>query len=293
MLDFVHPLYRFVLLLLIITTASNVAHAENHGTPITIHQVEGSKQLLYGPAPAGQEDFEAIAKHGVTRIISVDGAAPDLENAREHGMSYIHIPFGYDTVPIEAQAKLVKAVRQAKGPVYIHCHHGRHRAPAAVAIPFMALDGANHAEAKHLLEVAGTGEEYAGLWKSVAEFSQKGIEGMDPKLVESAPVEPLAATMAILDRHWDNVKEAESAAWTLSESDATFDTRNEALLVYEALFEMDRANEEAPFAEEMALATKYAQTLHTALRAEDFDAADEAYRSLRASCTQCHRGHRN
>ena len=39
-------------------------------------------------------------------------------------------PIGYDGVPREQALRMIKAVQVAKGPVYFHCHHGKHRGPA-------------------------------------------------------------------------------------------------------------------------------------------------------------------
>jgi len=39
--------------------------------------------------------------------------------------------------------ELARAVQaaEAQGPVYLHCHHGKHRAPTAAAVVCRALDG--------------------------------------------------------------------------------------------------------------------------------------------------------
>ena len=53
--------------------------------------------------------------------------------AEKMGMTYLQIPFGYDGLPNATGQELVKAIRAAKKPVYIHCHAGKHRSSTAVA----------------------------------------------------------------------------------------------------------------------------------------------------------------
>lgn len=50
------------------------------------------------------------------------------------GLRYVHLPHGYDGVPADRTKELAKAVRELEGPIFIHCHHGKHRSPAAAAV---------------------------------------------------------------------------------------------------------------------------------------------------------------
>src|SRR5690606_18255679 len=60
-------------------------------------------QLISGGQPKGDAAFSQLAEMGVKTIVSVDGAKPDLELAKKHGLRYVHIPIGYDGVGAEAQ----------------------------------------------------------------------------------------------------------------------------------------------------------------------------------------------
>ena len=57
-----------------------------------------------------------------------------LEAGPEDRYPWIHIPIGYDGIPLESEAAIVRAMKETEGPVYFHCHHGLHRGPAAAAI---------------------------------------------------------------------------------------------------------------------------------------------------------------
>jgi len=90
-------------------------------------------KVISGGQPDGEAAFQELHRLGVKTVISVDGAAPDLELAKKYGLRYVHLPHGYDGIPEPRVQELAKAVRDLEGPIYIHCHHGKHRSPAAAA----------------------------------------------------------------------------------------------------------------------------------------------------------------
>lgn len=49
-------------------------------------------------------------------IVSVDGAIPNVEAAKAHGIEYVHIPFGYDGVPEETQKAILEVMKNREGP---------------------------------------------------------------------------------------------------------------------------------------------------------------------------------
>src|SRR5438094_677830 len=80
-------------------------------------------------SPDGDEGFHSLQQLGIKTIVSVDGARPEVDLARKYGLRYVHLPIGYDAVPREQALRIARAIRDLPGPVYIHCHHGRHRGP--------------------------------------------------------------------------------------------------------------------------------------------------------------------
>ncbi len=132
--------------------------------------VRASDSIYSGSEPAGDAAFAALARLGVKTIVSVDGARPDVDAAHKAGLRYIHIPIGYDGIPEPAAAALTRAGRDAEKPIYVHCHHGRHRGPAAAAIACIGIGETRGNDAPAILGLAGTGKEYAGLWRDVEAF---------------------------------------------------------------------------------------------------------------------------
>ncbi|QDT42288.1 hypothetical protein Pan241w_23710 [Gimesia alba] len=167
-------------------------------------------QVYSGSGPEGKQSFDALKKMGIKTIISVDGTQPNLKLAKAAGMKYIHIPIGYDGISEDASLSFLRAAKEVKGPVYIHCHHGRHRGPAAAAMVGLCRGSLDKQRALLFLGQAGTSKDYSGLWKDIRQF-QVPAEGTPlPELVESAPVEPMVTAMAQISHYYEELlKKAE------------------------------------------------------------------------------------
>lgn len=158
-----------------------------------------------GGAPRGDADWSALARLGVRTAVGVDGLAPDRGAAAGRGIAVVHVPLGYDGVDERSAATLARVARDAERPVYVYCHHGQHRGPAAAAIVCRAAGLLDTEEAIELLRAAGTSRAYRGLWRDVAEFSPPPPSVELPELVERHETPPLATAMAQLDRAWERV----------------------------------------------------------------------------------------
>ena len=257
-------------------------------------QVTG--RIYSGGEPNGQAAFQELVQLGVRTIVSVDGAQPDLDRARQHGLRYVHIPIGYDGVEGHAALSIVRVMRETTGKVYVHCHHGRHRGPVAAAIACMA-DGHLGSEAGlAILQAAGTGRDYAGLWRDVRAFRPPGDEVVLPDLVEIAPVEDLAAAMAKMDRIFDRLTLLQTHQWTAPGSHDDLDAKQEALMLRELLHESGRLARNQ-MTEDLRKQFNQAETevilLQDALSESNSLQATERYQQIKSSCAACHEQYRN
>jgi hypothetical protein len=134
--------------------------------PPGIHNLlQAAPHVFSGSEPAGEPAFRSLRELGVTMIVSVDGAEPDVTGAAKFGLRYVHIPIGYDGIDTQAGRALARAAKEATGNIYVHCHHGRHRGPAAAAVVCMAAGSLTAEQSAALLAMAGTSPDYAGLWR--------------------------------------------------------------------------------------------------------------------------------
>jgi protein tyrosine phosphatase (PTP) superfamily phosphohydrolase (DUF442 family) len=254
-----------------------------------------SSNLYSGGEPHGDAAFAELAGLGVRTIVSVDGARPDVEAARAHGIRYVHIPIGYDGVDAQAQAALTRVVREIEGPVFLHCHHGKHRGPAAAAIMCMAAGHMDHDKAQEFLKGVGTSRDYVGLWRDVRSWKPLPADAMLPDLVEVAAVESLPAAMAQLDRAWDGVQRCQAAGWKTPPDHADIAPPHQALLVWEGLRESRRTldGSDETLVALMEEAERRAEQLRQSLEAGRTGEAGAALKQLENSCNKCHAAYRN
>lgn len=273
-----------------------------------IHNViRVNDKLISGGVPEGDEGFESLRRMGVRTVISVDGARPEVDRARKAGLRYVHLPISYNGVPREQGLRLARAVRDLPGQVYIHCHHGKHRSPAAAAAIKRCLDGNCTAEdATAMLKQAGTGANYKGLYAVVNEFAAVSNEDLDrvsADFPESAPVGMFVELMVTVDTHWDHLKLIRAAGWKTPPKHPALDPAHEALLLREAYHESARLGDVKKRSEEMhewlVESEKNAKQLEDILLAGkssgkvDTEAAEKVYKLAATDCSKCHAKYRD
>jgi hypothetical protein len=256
-----------------------------------------SRRIYSGSEPHGEEGFDSLAELGVATVVSVDGAKPSVELARKHGLRYVHIPIGYDGVPEEAGRALARLVKEAKAPIYVHCHHGKHRGPSAAAVACVASGDLENKEALQILLRAGTSKDYPGLWRDVEDYTPPP-EGMAlPELVEVAEVGSFAAAMAQVDRAYDNLKLCRDAKWSVPPDHPDIAPAQESLLLQEGLHEAARNLGDDQYDEQfrawLTNAKKMATDLRGDLQANHAASANDRFMMLEKSCKQCHQAYRD
>jgi len=203
-------------------------------------------KVISGGLPEGEEAFAELQALGVKTIISVDGAKPDVETARKFGLRYIHMPHGYDGIPDERALALAKAVRDLPGPVYIHCHHGKHRSPAAAAVACVGAGMIDNDAALRVLETAGTSPSYRGLYESASStrwIDKEKLDALQVDYPENAQLPELAEAMVALEHTHDHLKQLAANAWQPIPAQPDLDSAHEALLLREHFTELLRSEE--------------------------------------------------
>ena len=219
-----------------------------------------------------------------------------MEAARRAGLRYVHVPVGYDGVPRDAALRVARAVRDLPGPVYLHCHHGRHRGPAAAAVAARCLDPAFTAQAAaDFLQAAGTDPRYEGLFASVERAgpaTSAEIDAAPADFPEAVDAPGLVKAMVEIDDVWDRLKTARAAGWAVPPGAPDDSPTRPAVLLVEHFREAARCPDAAArgprFRQQAEGAGRAAADLEAAVRAADEPAAGRAFEACARSCTACH-----
>lgn len=260
-------------------------------------------KVMSGGQPEGEAGFRELQALGVRTIISVDGAKPDVGLAHKYGMRYVHLPLGYDGISEARARELAKAVRELPGPIYIHCHHGRHRSPTAAAVACVGAGLLSSEAAPAVLRAAGTGEGYLGLHhaaQAARRFDDALLDALQTEFVELAPLPPLAEAMVELDETYEHLRAIEGAAWQAPAKHPDLDPAHEALLLLEHFCELLRTEEvqrkPVRFIELLDSSAAAARELQGVL-AEGSRGAEARASALlariQALCNECHQQYRD
>ena len=252
---------------------------------------------LYSGGEPSEEHLKLLHSLGVTTIVSVDGAEPNVEAVEELGIKYIHLPIGYDFVPNQVVATLMQLDPQLKTKIYLHCHHGKHRGPAVAAIYSVLTGSISKEEAIDKMQSIGTGREYKGLWHSVSNIDKEKISNTKQlPIVSSQKVDDLTASMATIDRLYDNVKHH------LNTADPKLNKHEELLhqtvLLQESLKESYRLDthewiNESEYDMLFKRTNTLADQLVSRVKSNKIALSQSTLKTLKQSCKACHTDYRN
>jgi uncharacterized membrane protein len=177
--------------------------------------------LYSGSAPEGDVGFDSLLGMGIQTIISVDGAEPEVERARIRGLRYVHLPITYNGMSETRRLEIARAVRDLPHPIYMHCHHGKHRSAGAAGAALVTLGWMSPDQAVERMKVSGTAPHYKGLYTctSTAQIATKEtLDSASNTFPEKQKTTGFIKAMAEMDVVLDNLNEIEKAGWTIPPS---------------------------------------------------------------------------
>ncbi len=136
--------------------------------PVSVlHSLHLLKDGLWsGSEPKGRSAYQQLASMDIKTVISVDAVPPDQALADEFGITIVHLPIGYDTISEQRTKQLAHALATLPRPIYLHCHHGKHRGPAAICVGAIGTGELTTQQAIDFMTKAGTSQSYHGLWRA-------------------------------------------------------------------------------------------------------------------------------
>ncbi len=189
-----------------------------------LHNVVAYHEGCYsGSVPEGDAGFDTLASLGVKTIISVDGAEPELAPAKARGIRYIHLPIGYNGFDDERKLQLVRATRDAMrvGPVYLHCHHGRHRSAGAAGTIGVSLGWAGPSKMVERMKVSGTSPNYRGLYactRRATVIPASAIDAVPTDFPEVSHPAGFVKAMIEIDEINERLKLIEKSNWRVPDT---------------------------------------------------------------------------
>jgi protein tyrosine phosphatase (PTP) superfamily phosphohydrolase (DUF442 family) len=258
--------------------------------------------LYSGGVPEGDAAFDTLRGWGVKTIISVDGAEPDVEKAKSRGMRYVHLPIGYDGFDDQRKLQLVRAARDLEGPIYLHCHHGKHRSASAAGTVAVSLGWLDTAQALARMKVSGTASNYKGLYRCTeraARLTAEIIESVPADFPERAVPSDMVEAMIGIDDAYSHLELVEQAGWKAPGHHPDLVPVAEAgrlADLFRLLAEREEAKDtRADFLRMLRESQGLAAAIESGLAGSQRDAAAlrASLRQILASCQECHVAYRD
>ena len=268
-----------------------------------LHNVVAYAAGVYsGSVPEGADGFESLRRLGVRTVISVDGAEPDLAPAKERGLRYVHLPITYGGIPEARKLEIARAVRDLPKPVFVHCHHGKHRSAGAAGAALVSLGELTPAQAVDRMKVSGTAPDYKGLYACAAGATKvlpAVLDAVSNDFPEVLRPQGTVKTMVETDVAVENLKAAQRAGWRPPADHPDLSPAAEAGRLADLLRHLkdDRHTAAQPPAylaamlESSRLAAKLEQGLIAP--AAPREELDLRFKAVLKSCKDCHQGYRD
>ena len=260
--------------------------------------IQVSDRVFSGGEPT-TVGLEKLKQLGITTILSVDGLDPDRETAEKLGMKYVHVPMGYDGIESSQLQDFSTLMANYQGKLFVHCHHGKHRGPAAVAACLLISKELSKAQALQYMRSAGTGKDYTGLWNSIENLDASSYKPQDfPKLLSQTRAKDMAQWMAELDRSWEIIQASQKNV------DAKISSA-QLVVIAEAFKESARYAQTAPnnqygdqehtrrMIQWLKEGEQKSHNIHQQLEAGAHEKARDLLKSLAQQCVDCHTEYRN
>lgn len=267
-----------------------------HDYPGLHNVVAYAPDVLSGSVPEGEEGFASLQKLGIKTVLSVDGAEPELDKAARYGLKYVHLPITYSGFDEKRKLELAKAVRDLPRPMYMHCHHGKHRSAGAAGAAVVSLGWSTPDEAVARMKVSGTAPDYKGLYACTANAAKVMpaiLDAIDGNFPAAVRPQGTVRTMIEVDIASDNLKAIQKAGWKAPPDHPSLVGAAEAgrLADYYRFLQTDNESAEhgPEYLKMLLAANKEATDLEDALTKNTPPTElDKKFKAVTASCKTCH-----
>lgn len=259
------------------------------------HVAELSPGVISGGEPQGEVGYASLAALGVKTVVSVDAVPPPADIAAKAGIRVVHLPIGYDGVPEHTRVAMAKVLTELDGPVYVHCHHGKHRGPAALVAGAVCTGAIDTQRALEFMALTGVSKNYDGLWSDVGStvpMDAATLYVTEIDLPARADVGGYAGAMSLISRANDRLKLVIDNGWEIPADHPDLAPSSDLGLIHSLLRSL------RDDAESLSYGARHAEILEQSIAASeaaesaytrgDLAAAAGAFKDLGASCKACH-----
>lgn len=259
-----------------------------------------NQDLYSGSEPSDLIHYQQLAELGIKTVISVDAIAPNPEYANRFGIQIVHFPIGYDGIREERATQLAQAISQLEHPIFINCHHGKHRGPAALCVGAIGAGMITNEQAESFLISAGTSLNYPGLWDATRTASMLDSDSInaDVEFPAHAPVPGFIDSMGKLDRLYDRLWDLADDDWQTPADHPDLSASAVSGRIYDLMRTMQtlpyfEVGEGLEMREDFQYSTELARQIEIQIDKNNHSEAQTMLEAFSKSCKDCHTQFRN
>lgn len=155
-----------------LAVADEIARPETWATPVAGDVVKNLYRLdskVYRSAQPDDEEMAELKALGIREVLNLRQYHSDNDEAKGTGLILHHVPMNAGEIRDADVIAALKIIREAKGPIVIHCWHGSDRTGTIVAMYRIIFQGWSKQTALKELEEGGYGF-HAMVYKNIPQY---------------------------------------------------------------------------------------------------------------------------
>ncbi len=112
---------------------------------------------LYRSQQPGKHDFRLLVEHGISEVLNMRWYHNHRRAARLAGLKLHRIASKASKISLHQLIEALRVIRDAQGPVLVHCWHGADRTGAVIAMYRIVFQGVSKEDAIREMTKGGFG----------------------------------------------------------------------------------------------------------------------------------------
>ncbi len=173
--------YFLIFLLVIFSTTYSQDGVDT--TKIAIDNFHKVDEGVYRSSQPNEKQFKMLEDAGITEVLNLRRFNSDDNEAKDTSITLYHIPVRASRIGEKQYLEALRIIKNRKGNIVIHCHHGSDRTGGVIAMYRIVFQGWTKEQAIDELKNGGYG--FHSVFKNIPSTINKiDIEAFKKKLFE-------------------------------------------------------------------------------------------------------------